>query len=186
MAWFILLSAKTADMFVQLFVNSCELTCVWRRMCFHFISISFPLKGHSLWGPGQESRNVQSSSYAWDYVQVSIIFCSVHFADQAKSNPFPLPSISFDTHDVMQQFRVSCGPSALEHRARAAVISIFDMMWFNFDMNVTVKISFRCTKHWAYDKLSEHKLCFLNFQPTYFYVLTIRCHYWILPVTRLC
>ena len=52
--------------------------CLKRWLCFHSASISFPLlffffKGHSLWGPGQESRNVQSSSYSWNYVQVSII-----------------------------------------------------------------------------------------------------------------
>lgn len=71
----------------------------------------------------------------------------------------PSPSISFDTLDVMQQSRLSCGPSVTtgRERERAAVISNFDLMWFNFDMNMNMTakmnwLSFSVKGNWTDNK----------------------------------
>ncbi len=54
--------------------------------------------------------------------------CSVHNANPGEKSLSPSSSISFDTQDVMQQLKVSCGPAAATEREGAAVISNFDML----------------------------------------------------------
>lgn len=137
-----------------------------RFVCFVFhFSLCF-FKGHSLWGSRQESRNVQSSSYSWNYVQVSIFFFSflfpfsvgvLFFADPGKKkkerkrvvNFLPFNKFWHSWCDAAIQtvlwsfsnYRERDGGSE-----RAAVISNFDMMWFNFDTNMTVKMN--CLSQW--------------------------------------
>lgn len=116
-------------------MNFCELICIKGWLCFHSVSISFSFKGHSLWGPGQESRNVQSSSYSWNHVQVStIIYLFIYLLlcpfCRSRQKVIPSPSISFDTLDVMQQSRLSCGPSVTTGREREReLLSFLTLIW---------------------------------------------------------
>lgn len=137
-----------------MWINIVFTTC----LCFHFISMSFPFKGHHLWGPRQESRNVQSSSYSRNYVQVSIIFALSILQIQAKCNSLPFNKFWHSWCDAAIQ-AVLWSFSNHREREKAAVISNFDMMWFNFDMNMNMTVrmhwlSFSVKGNWMYNKQS--------------------------------
>lgn len=145
---------------------------MWINMClrgdcvFTFISISSLFKGHNLWGSRQESRNVQSSPYPWNYVQVSIIFFFFLALSilqiQAKSNSLPFNKFWHSWCDAAIQTVLW----SFSKPQRDAVNSNFDriQLWYEYASEKMNWLSFSVKGNWIYNKRvsdTVHKLCFL-------------------------